>query len=285
MPRPFNVTVIQPPDYPHSAALYEAAEYVQDLIGRSGIPAMLSGNRIMPDHHNVIFGAHLLSAAHAAALPAGTILFNSEQLGNSEGWYFRSGVYRQLLARFDVWDYSLNNLRHIPHQRKHAIPFLFSPALIRDTPPGPSPGLLFYGAATPRRIAILDELRAAGVPVTAISDLYGPQRDAIMRCAWAVLNLHNADTVENFEAIRCFHPLINGIPVISEDSTDDPSADLYRDFLFRFRRETLLPGILGFMQDPAGFGEAVRARLEAFRQTRPLEHFGPVLEATLAGHG
>ncbi len=36
MPRPFNVTVIQPPQYIHSAALYEAAEYLQDLIGRSG---------------------------------------------------------------------------------------------------------------------------------------------------------------------------------------------------------------------------------------------------------
>lgn len=284
MPRPFNVTVIQPPQYIHSAALYEAAEYLQDLIGRSGVPAMLSGNRIMPDHHNVLLGAHLLSDAQAAALPADTIVFNSEQLGNAEGWYFRSGVYRQLLSRLDVWDYSINNLRHIPHVRKHAIPFLFSPALIRDTPPGPSPGLLFYGAATERRITILNELHAAGVPVTAIGELYGAQRDALMRCAWAVLNLHNADSVENFEAIRCFHPLINGIPVISEDATDDPSADVLRDYLFRFKRDELVPGILGFMQSPEQFGEQVRSRLDAFRRTDPLSAFAPILAATLARH-
>lgn len=284
MARSFNVTVIQPPDYIHSAALYEAAEYVHDALLRAGHTAQLSHNRLPADQHNVVFGAHLLRAEHLAALPRTTIVFNSEQLGNQEGWYFRSGHYRELLKRFHVWDYSAANLPHIPHAHKALIPFLYTPALLREAGESEAPGLFFYGSPTPRRVAIIQQLQAAGVHVTAVADFYGPARDAAMRKAWAVLNLHNADSVANFEAIRCFHPLINGVPVITEDETDDPSAALYRPYLFSFRSSELVAGILA-LQQSADFPRLAQEKLAAFRATSAETEFGAALAAYLQRHG
>lgn len=283
MSRPFNVTLIQPPGYIHSAALFEAAEYLHDMLNQAGQPAQLSTNRALPDHRNVVLGAHLLHAEHIAALPADTIIFNSEQLGNQEGWYFQRGHYRGLLERFTVWDYSENNLRHIPHTRKSVIPFLYSPALVRNAPGGEAPGLFFYGSATPRRVAIIRQLQEAGVKVCAVADFYGPARDAAMLKAWAVLNLHNADTVENFEAIRCFHPLINGIPVITENETSDPSAALYRDYLFSFRTHELVAGIVA-LQQSQDFSQRAREKIAAFQATSALPAVREALHAYLQPH-
>jgi len=285
MPRNFNITLIQPPGYLHSAALAEASEYLHDQVNACGQPAMLSSNRILADHCNVIIGAHLLAPGHAANLPDDVIIFNSEQLSNSEGWYFNNGVYRALLNRFDVWDYSANNLKHIPHERKALIPFLFSPALVRHPmPTDRKPELFFYGCDTPRRIDIIQRIRTAGVPVTALMNFYGKERDAAMLKSWAVLNLHNAEHVENFEAIRCFHPLINGIPVISEDETDDPSAALYREHLFCFRNADLVEGIVALYNNPAGFQQAAATRLATFRQRSAQEAISSALENHLLRH-
>ncbi len=65
--------------------------------------------------------------------------------------------------------------------------------------------------------------------------------DAMLLRAWAVLNLHKADDTIAFAPIRCFYPLINGIPVISEDTTD-ASATPFRDCHARGVQEPLARG-------------------------------------------
>lgn len=282
MNKPFNITLVQPPGYAHSQALTEAAEYVCAMLRRCGVRADLSLNQIPPTHHNVVFCAHLLHPQHVAALPSDTIIFNSEQLGNRDGWYFKRGVYAELLKRFHVWDYSANNLALIPHDRKAVLPFLYCPELIRNIAPHPEKlGLLFYGQATERRIRLIREIEALGVPVTAVEELYGAERDAAMLSAWAVLNLHNADQVRNFESIRCFHPLINGIPVISEDETDDPSAKPFREFLFGFRTVDLVKEIGALHSNPTSFSTAAEVKLAAFRASNAQPAFASALASYL----
>lgn len=284
MNKPFNVTLMQPPGYIHSQALSEAAEYVQTMLQRCGVDASLSLNSLLATHHNVVFCAHLLHPQHVAALPADTIIFNSEQLDKPDAWYFQRGLYADLLKRFHVWDYSLNNLALIPHPRKAVLPFRFCAELIRQTPPlAEKTGLLFYGCGTDRRLELLKQIEAVGIPVTPVFGLYGTERDAAMRSAWAVLNLHGADRVANFESIRCFHPLINGVPVISEDETNDPSAEPFRDFLFSFRTTELVAGIRALHADPAGFAAAAQAKLAAFRASDALPAFKEALATYLHG--
>lgn len=283
MSKPFNVTIIQPPGYIHSQALSEAAEYVQAMLQRCGVAAELSLNRLPASHHNVVFCAHLLLPQHVAGLPADSIIFNSEQLDNRDGWYFKRGVYGELLQRFHVWDYSANNLPLIAHVNKAVLPFRHCDALIRNTPPlAEKPGLLFYGQPTDRRIKLIQEIEAAGIAVTPVAELYGADRDAAMLSAWAVLNLHNADHVRNFEVIRCFHPLINNIPVISEDETDDPSAEAFRSFIFSFRTLSLVEGIQALYTDAAGFSSQAQAKLKAFRASDALPDFQRALAAYMA---
>ena len=230
MPRPFNVTLIQPSGYVHSLALKEAAEYVHYMLRICGHQSQLSTNYFSRDACNVIFCAHLLGESYLAKIPRDSIIFNSEQLEDATGWHFSSGVYAEILKRFHVWDYSWANLDKIAHPRKSFIPFLYCRDLLReDLPRWPGRSLLFYGAITERRKRILKALGNAGIPVKVLFDQYGDRRDAEMFASLAVVNLHKTDDTTLFEPIRCFYPLINRIPVISEAVGADQTAEPYRD--------------------------------------------------------
>ena len=225
----FNVTLIEPDGYVHAQALADAADYLVAMLEACGQPARRSRNHIELDGHNVVLCSHLLGPAHLAQLPARTILFNSEQLGDDGGWHLASGTYARALARFRVWDYAHGNLVRIPHDRVSVIPFLYCAALVRPTIRERGEALLFYGSLTDRRRRILDALRERGLPVEAVFGEYGNELDRRMFRARAVLNLHKSDDATVFEPVRCFYPLINRIPVISEHVDGEPAADAFRD--------------------------------------------------------
>src|SRR5580658_1993350 len=124
MTKPFNVTLIQPRGYVHSLALKEAADYVDATIRQCGYASSRSSNRIANGVYNVIFCGHLLAAEVLPQIPADSIVFNSEQLDEVNDWHFATGVYRQILEKHYVWDYSAANLLHIHHSNKCQIPFL-----------------------------------------------------------------------------------------------------------------------------------------------------------------
>ena len=89
--------------------------------------------------------------------------------------------------------------------------------------------MLLYGDIAERRERILRALGDAGISVTVLFGQYGAQRDAEMFASLAVVNLHKTDDTTLFEPIRCFYPLINRIPVISESVGADQTAEPYRD--------------------------------------------------------
>jgi hypothetical protein len=241
MLKPFNVTLIRPPGYRHSVALAEAVDYLHAELRRCGYQARTSCNALDVDAYNVMVCGHLLSMEDLARLPPDTIIFNSEQLVEHNGRHFASGVYRILLARHHVWDYSPVNLTHITHDRASVIPFLYCDQLARTSwrhTPGNS--FLFYGSLTPYRRRLLQRLRDLGLELTVVVGEYGAARDRRLFECRAVLNLHKTEDRRLFEPIRCFYPLINGIPVISEETTD-PGADLFRDSMVFLQHLEELP--------------------------------------------
>ncbi|MEO7729549.1 MAG: hypothetical protein ABIY55_01145 [Kofleriaceae bacterium] len=269
MTRAFNVVRIQPPGYVHALALEEAAEYLHHNLLAHGQRSQLTVNHVVHDARNVILCAHLLGHGDVAQLPADSIIFNSEQLGDRDGWHFASGVYQQLLDRFHVWDYAHANLARIPHDRKAVIPFAACDALVRTAiARGGGDALVFYGVLTDRRRRILDELRDHGIAVVAAFGRYGAARDREMFAARAVLNLHKSDDASVFEPIRCFYPLINQVPVISEASTD-PTADAFRDAMWLLPRERFAVGLARVLADP---GE-LQARTRRFASTSAHDAF------------
>ncbi len=276
----FNVTLIHPATYVHSLALSEAADYVEASLRACGYQSLRTTNQILSKAHNIVFCAHLLQPEHLGILPPDTIIFNSEQLDDDTAGHFR-GIYPQLLDRYFVWDYSSDNLGRIPHDRKSVIPFLHCQALRRFAGARRhGKCLLFYGSTTPRRQKILAELQESGLPVQAIFGEYGAERDLRLLAAWAVLNLHKYDTTASFEPMRCFYPLINHVPVISEDS-GDASTDAYRDAVFFFDRASLVQGIVGLYRDQHSFATRSAAMLAAFQQKLPLGGFVSAVERFL----
>lgn len=269
----FNITLIQPRDYSHSQALLEAAQYIEASLRDCGFGAALTTNHLADGDHNIVFCAHMMAENELADLPPGTIIFNSEQLLNRTSWQL-AGPYLQALARCYVWDYSLANLPCISHGRKDFIPFAFHPALRRATMPARGDRLLFYGALTDRRLKLIDDIRAEGVPVDVVYGKYGEERDALMFRAFAVLNLHGSDTVGTFEPIRCFYPLTNGIPVISEATTGDPTTELYSEWLFTFPKAAVANGIAARYREPDRFAQDAQKKLESFRANTDVESIG-----------
>jgi hypothetical protein len=230
--KPFHVTLIQPAGYVHALALAEVVEYVAALLGAAGYAVQRAVNRIAPDAHNVIACGHLLTNEQVAALPADTIAINCEPLADPGAWHFASGAYRRLLAACHVWDASLANLPLVGHERTAFLPLRHCAALVRPLARAPGDAVVFYGSLTPRRTELLRELRVAGVAVRVLHGRYGEARDRELVRARAVLNLHQADATHIFEAVRCFYPLCNRIPVISEELAGDPTLDAYRDAAF-----------------------------------------------------
>jgi hypothetical protein len=279
----FNVTLIQPDGYPHSQALVEAADYLADCIRRCGHESQRTVNSTMADAHNVIFCSHLLHASQYAGLPATTIIFNGEQLNLESDWTHARSDYKRLLETRFVWDYAAANLDRITHARKAQIPFYFSAALQRtDITAKPGNTLLFYGALTKRRNRIIERLKSEGLKVRALFNVYGDARDREIFNCWAVLNLHKSDESDLFEPIRCFYPLTNGIPVISETFRSDAMCDIYRSSMHVFETRVLAKEVAALARDRAGFDRTARAFLAGFAATDPLPHVSRAIDSYLA---
>jgi hypothetical protein len=280
--KPFNVTLIQPPAFIHSLALKEAADYVHATLGNCGYACNRSVNTVSEDAFNILFCAHLLNGEQIPKIPPDSIIFNSEQLEDDDERRHYSVVYRELLGRMFVWDYSVRNLPLIPHDGKSLIPFLHCEALKRsDIPREHGTSLLFYGRMTTRRVSILQDLGRNGIPVQVMFGKYARERDVEMLRARAILNLHKNDETETFEPIRCFYPLINEVPVISE-SASDPASAAYSDSIYFFDRASLIQEIKNLFCDPTAFQERSRGMLAEFKKKDPLPAVAAAVETFLS---
>jgi hypothetical protein len=277
--KPFNVVLVQPAGYAFSLALAEAAEYVAAMLRACGREARIAVNGLRNDAHNVVFCGHLMNRGDVAQLPADSILFNSEPLARQDTWHLGSDVYREALARHRVWDYAQRNADAIPHARKDVLPFWCCRDLVRARPAGSGgKSLLFYGVPTPWRRALLSEIAAAGVDVQFMHNGFGAQRDAVMWSAWAVLNLHKTEDSAVFEPIRCFYPLINRVPVISEEVKGDTAADAFRDAMFFLPRNEIASAIRKLRDDGEGFRATTATQFDNFARKSAVEHFRAALD-------
>jgi hypothetical protein len=281
----FNVTIIQPPGYLHAQAMGEGWVYLADVLRRAGYDARASINEISPLEINVLVCGHLLNADMVASLPPNTIVFNSEKLEQSDAWYFTSGAYTGLIDRFTVWDYTARNLAFVPHHRKAQIPFYFTPALKKKHARVSAGPLMFYGCMTDYRRAILKGLEDAGVPIALLPfGCYGDARDKLIFQSMGVLNLHTDSERKVFEPVRCFHPLINGIPVITEEFHDEPMFDIYRRATFVVGHDPVAE-IAALVAEPAAFEAHAALRTTLFAATDPVPDVRRAVEAYLGAQG
>jgi SAM-dependent methyltransferase len=215
----FQVVQVRPPGFVHAEALTEAAESVYFGLRRLGLPVFY---REPPDRpcRQIVFGAHLLDERALAALPADTIIYNSEQIQADSPWLV--GPYRTALQSRQIWDYSAENVRRAAELGIGAlrhVPLGYVPELSRIAPAQEQVDVLFYGSMNPRRRSVLAAIEAAGLKVQALFGAYGEERDRAIAQAKIVLNMHFYEA-KVFEIVRVSYLLTNAKAVVAECGPD-----------------------------------------------------------------
>lgn len=220
---------MSPIGYVHGLALLELAEFINNQIIRCGYSSTLSKNRVIYDGINIILGAHIQPEKYNN-LYQNCIVFNTEQLPENSIW--TNAVYKNILMKNYVWDYSSFNLNCIDHNNKSLIYLNFDKNLRRiKLNPDKEWDILFYGSLNERRIKLLDGLERRGIKIKRLFGIYGPERDYFLSKCRSVLNLHFYES-QILQQIRIFYPLINRIPVISENYQINSGPEFYNKCLF-----------------------------------------------------
>lgn len=172
----------------------------------------------------------LITNHYCRPLTAGPYIFyNTEQLTRPE---ILAQVYNRVISGdvVEVWDYSAVNVqilqsrgiavRHVPmaitQQTATALRSLY-----QTTPKDFD--IAFCGVASPRRMAILQQIASQGYKLLLVTTVYGPERDTMIARCRVQLNLHQTEQHQVFESVRCEPWLQAGQPILTEPSLDNDS--------------------------------------------------------------
>jgi len=216
----FRIVIIEPPGYPHAAAFTEVAETLVHGLTALGHQASAVINGFDPDAVNVVLGMHMLPAPVVAQLPPETVMYNLEQVEDS--MFQWAPQLREAFSRFEVWDYSQQNLVRLRAMnlagRSHLLPIGMVPELCRiKSAPVQDIDVLFYGVVNERRRVALKSIQDRGHKVAAVFGAYGRERDGLIARAKLVLNLHKHEA-QVFEVVRVSYLLANAKAVVAEVS-------------------------------------------------------------------
>jgi len=282
---PIHLCIVQPLGYVHSLGLIDPARYVRYQFRRFGASVTMAKNRLRHDAVNLVFGAHLGFDAEQRRRHA-CIFVNLEQLG--EGGAQVSPGYLQLLRSSAVIDYDAGNLGAYAADAADVpvVPMGFAPYL------APEQGislesrpidLLFIGSMNRRRQTWIERIEAQGVQVSQFdAALYGDERDAFIRQAKAVVNMHFYDS-GRFEQTRVAHCLSLGTPVIAERASATRPHPAFEPCVSWVGEAEIESFFATTFKSPA-FYERARAQIESFARFDPAEAYADAL-AFAAGFG
>ncbi len=196
---PIHLCIVQPPGYVHSMALLDAALYFRHQLRGLGAEVSVAKNRLRHDAVNLIFGAHLGFSSEMIRTFC-CVFVNLEQLG--DGGSALPAEYLESLRNVPVIDYDAGNVAAYSRDSNGVplISFGYAPYLgsmaQEAAPLDKRPiDLLFFGSMNPRRKRIIERIERTGRTVAAFDGpVYGPERDAVIVQARAVLNCHYYDS-------------------------------------------------------------------------------------------
>ncbi|MEQ1715201.1 MAG: tetratricopeptide repeat protein [Hyphomicrobium sp.] len=214
-----HISIVAPAGNPHWQGFAKTAESFSQALAELGIETSLACNEMLEDRINIVFGAHLMSSHEAAhKIPAGSVIFNLEQI--SGFGLDRYPVYKNIVSRFVVWDYSPRNIEklkelsgksNIVHINVGYTPNLTCVPQTADQ----TTDVLFYGSLNARRDAVLDEIRSYGINVKHLFNVYGKELDSEVANAKVVLNMHfYEDSIH--EIVRTSYLMANRKAIVSE---------------------------------------------------------------------
>jgi tetratricopeptide (TPR) repeat protein len=262
------VVLIRPEGYDHGATFSEVIETVTGGLRALGAEVSQHVNKLLPGPQVLLFGSHLLPAEEARRVPAGSIIYNLEQIDGASSWC--SPTYLDLLKRCQVWDYSRRNIESllrlgVKTRPKH-VPIGYVPELTRIAPsPDQDIDVLFYGSMNERRARVMGQLEDLGLNAHAVFGVYGPERDALIARAKVVLNLHFYET-SIFELVRVSYLLANHKAVVAECRPGTEIDEDMRDAVRTARYEDVAAACAELVANPGArheLGERGFARMAA----------------------
>lgn len=205
----------------HVQAFHEVVESLAYGLSALGHDVSFKSNVFLPEAQNIVLGAQF--ADPKTEFPAGTVLYNLEQLGGNDLHL----ISPDLIRRYHIWDYSPANLpfwkqRGIDPQ---VVQLGYVPQLTRIKPEPFQPiDVLFYGAISPRRKSVIKEILEIPNLKFHWGVGFGKERDPLIAQSKVVLNVHYYDKPQLFEQVRCAYLFANRKCVVSEESEDYPPA-------------------------------------------------------------
>jgi len=276
-PVKFAVTLVAPPGYPHSAAFLEVAETLHRALTALGHDSLLTTEGRLTGRQHIVLGSNLLPHV-PLPLADDAILYNLEQVQVGSPWFRPELV--DLFRRYTLWDYSRRNveaLEPLGVKVARVVPIGYVPELTRiQHAADPDLDVLFFGALNPRRIAVIEGLRAAGLRAAAVFGVYGPERDALIARSRVVLNVHFYEA-KVLEMVRLSYLLANRCCVLSEASADREEDDALAEGVAFAAYDELVARARELVADGALRARIAQRGLELIRERPAVEYLRAAL--------
>jgi len=283
--RGLSVNVVEVnPHAPRPFVFTELAASLHDSFCLAGANASVTFNDIDPGALSVV----LVPTPGWEALlpklnPRRSVLFNFEQLG-SDSPYAAQG-YVQTLRDWVVADYNAANVDYLRRtngapQQVFEVPVVPGPSLVyrSELVIAKSVDVLFFGTLSPRRNAIIDRLREAGLVVETVAGAYAWELTPAILRARLVLHVHFYET-RLFPVARMLQPVVNGVPVVCEASVCSPLGDWTHSGLVFAEYDDLVDACLALLQSPQQQLANVQQSLRFARSIDFAGSFQAVLDA------
>jgi hypothetical protein len=236
----FNICIIQPPNYIHSAAFAELGEVVGYALQDLGHNVALNVNQTFKDAKNIILGCHLLDPSLIKQTPKDSIVINTEQIYKDEtAW--NKNVY-EWVTNFTTWDYSESNILKLKEIGAKNIQYLrigYHKKLERITKPKTQDiDVLFYGSINERRKVVIEQLTKLGINIQTVFGVYGEERDKLISRSKIILNHHHYNS-KIFEIVRVFYLMTNSKAVVAEIDSDTQYDKMYEGGVFASSYDSL----------------------------------------------
>lgn len=273
----FNLCRIVPDNgfYVHSQVFHEIEAAMFFTLQRMGHEVTNSVNEFKKDARNIVFGMHHCPVDVVRHdIPKDTIVYSLEQMRDGPECLRWCRKYRGL----EVWDYSTRNtdvLRKagvdcIKHCKVGYVPEISY--FERNKPEERDIDILFYGSPSPRRVAVMDVFeKDPNINFVHIQSTYGDERDAYIKRAKLVINLHNHDN-QIFEIIRVSHLIQNKVPVLCERNSYTDFPEYMEGTVFTAPYQEFVQKAYEILKNSSELDVQAERGLEIFKKS-PMENF------------
>jgi len=273
----YNICIVQ---FAHSMAWWELAEIICFSLRDLGFEAQIQQHKVEASCTNILLGAFLLKPDLIKKIPANSIFFNTEQLTlDDQTAIWPSDIY-EWARNFETWDYSDRNIEKFRSLGIHNVKKFtlgYQPELTRiKKAPIQDIDVFFYGSVGERRKVIVNRLREAGLAVTAIFNIYGKERDALISRSKVILNCHHYNS-QIFEVVRVFYCLTNSKAVVGEVNNTTGIDSLYLQCIKPAPYENLVEACKFLVTNDEARLDLENKAFNLFSQVKQIEHTAKLL--------